>query len=390
MYNFNFQVAIKVLFGEGQIKHLGEEIAKYTDKVLLVYGGGSIKRNGIYDSAVEQLKKHKVKVFELSNVDPNPRIESVREGVAICKENSIGGVLAIGGGSSIDCSKVISAGVKYDGDPWDLVVDKSLVKDSIPVFTVLTLAATGSEMNGNAVISNMETNEKIGTYGRCLIPKLSVLDPTYTFSVPTRHTAAGTADIISHTFENYFTNVDGGYLQARMAKAILKTCFHYGPIAYNDPTNYDARANLMWASSWAINGLISAGSANNWSVHPMEHELSAFYDVTHGEGLAILTPHWMRHILSDDTVSKFVEYGVNVWGIDSSLDRFDIANMAIDKTEEFFTKELHIPATLRELNLTNKDFDKMAKKAVQVKGGSIQGFVELHAEDVKKIYEMSL
>ena len=390
MYNFNFQVATKVLFGEGQIKHLGKEIAKYTDKVLLVYGGGSIKRNGIYASAVEQLEKYNIEVFELANVDPNPRIESVREGVSICKENSIAGVLAIGGGSSIDCSKVISAGVKYDGDPWDLVIDKSLVKESIPVFTVLTLAATGSEMNGNAVISNMNTNEKIGTYGRCLIPKLSILDPSYTFSVPARHTAAGTADIISHTFENYFTSVEGGYMQARMAEAILKTCFHYGPIAYKDSDNYEARANLMWASSWAINGLISAGSANNWSVHPMEHELSAFYDVTHGEGLAILTPSWMRYVLNEDTVSKFVDYGVNVWGIDSSMNKFDIANLAIDKTQEFFTKELNIPATLSQLNIDNKDFDKMAKKSVAVKGGSIQGFVELQAEDVRKIYEMSL
>lgn len=388
MYNFEFQVDTKVLFGEGQIKLLGKEIAKYTKKLLLVYGGGSIKRNGIYDSVIEQLESNNIEYFELANVDPNPRIESVREGVKLCKEHSIGGVLAIGGGSSIDCSKVISAGAIYDGDPWDLVLDASLVTKSLPVFTVLTLAATGSEMNGNAVISNMLTNEKLGTRGKCLVPRVSVLDPTYTYTVPKKHTAAGTADILSHTFENYFTNVEGGYMHARMAEAILKTCFHYGPIACEQGDNYEARANLMWASSWAINGLISEGAANNWSVHAMEHELSAFYDVTHGEGLAVLTPHWMRYVLNKDTVDKFVEYGVNVWGIDSSKDKFEIANEAIDKTEEFFVKELNIPANLRELGIGRENFEKMAKKAV--KGSSIKGFVELKAEDVEKIYESAL
>ncbi len=385
MYNFEFQVDTKVLFGKGQINNLGKEVSNYTNRVLLVYGGGSVKKNGIYDSVIEQLEENSIEYFELANVDPNPRIESVREGVDICKEHSIGGVLAIGGGSSIDCSKVISAGTLYDGDPWELVLDSSLIKESIPVFTVLTLAATGSEMNGNAVISNMSTNEKLGTRGKCLIPKVSILDPTYTFTVPKKHTAAGTADILSHTFENYFTNVNGGYLQARMAEAILKTCFYYGPIACEKPNDYEARANLMWASSWAINGLLSQGAANNWSVHAMEHELSAFYDVTHGEGLAVLTPHWMRYVLNERTVDKFVEYGINVWGIDSSKEKFDIANEAIDKTQEFFNKELNIPGNLRELGIDRENFDKMAQKAV--KGKSIKGFVELKAEDVKKIYE---
>ena len=388
MYNFEFQVDTKILFGEGQVKQLGQEIAKYTNKVLLVYGGGSIKKNGIYASVIDQLKENNIEYFELANVDPNPRIESVREGVKLCKEHSITGVLAIGGGSCIDCSKVIAAGAFYQGDPWDLVLNASLIKKALPVFTVLTLAATGSEMNGNAVISNMSTNEKLGTRGQCLIPKVSVLDPSYTFTVPKKHTAAGTADILSHTFENYFTNQKGGYMQARMSEAILKTCFKYGPIACKEANNYEARANLMWASSWAINGLISKGSANNWSVHAMEHELSAFYDVTHGEGLAVLTPHWMRYVLNEDTVDKFVEYGINIWGIDSLKNKFDIANEAIDKTEEFFTKELNIASNLRELGIGRENFEKMAQKAV--KGKSIRGFVELKAEDVKKIYESAL
>ena len=321
MYNFNIHLNTNIHFGKGQINKLGKDIIKYTDRLLLVYGGGSIKKNGIYHAIVAELNKYGIHFEELAGVDPNPRIESVREGIKLCRENNLGGVLAVGGGSSIDCSKVIAAGVKYEGDPWGLVLDRKKVVDALPIFTVLTLSATGSEMNSGAVISNMTTNQKLGTgMPGITLPKASVLDPEYTYTVPAKQTAAGTADIISHTFENYFTNVEGGYLQARFAEAILKTCFHYGPIACQEPDNYEARANLMWASSWAINGLISGGTANNWSVHPMEHELSAYYDVTHGVGLAILTPHWMRYVLNDATLDNFVDYGVNVWGIDPSMD----------------------------------------------------------------------
>ncbi|KGF14414.1 butanol dehydrogenase [Peptostreptococcus sp. MV1] len=391
MYNFNIHLNTNIHFGKGQINKLGKDIIKYTDRLLLVYGGGSIKKNGIYHAIVAELNKYGIHFEELAGVDPNPRIESVREGIKLCRENNLGGVLAVGGGSSIDCSKVIAAGVKYEGDPWDLVLDRKKVVDALPIFTVLTLSATGSEMNSGAVISNMTTNQKLGTgMPGITLPKASVLDPEYTYTVPAKQTAAGTADIISHTFENYFTNVEGGYLQARFAEAILKTCFHYGPIACQEPDNYEARANLMWASSWAINGLISGGTANNWSVHPMEHELSAYYDVTHGVGLAILTPHWMRYVLNDATLDNFVDYGVNVWGIDPSMDKYDIANKAIDMTQDFFCKDLNIPASLTELGINEEYFQVMAQHAAKVKGGSIQGFVNLEVEDIVNIYKAAL
>lgn len=391
MYNFNIHLNTNIHFGKGQINKLGKDIIKYTDRLLLVYGGGSIKKNGIYHAIVAELNKYGIHFEELAGVDPNPRIESVREGIKLCRENNLGGVLAVGGGSSIDCSKVIAAGVKYEGDPWDLVLDRKKVVDALPIFTVLTLSATGSEMNSGAVISNMTTNQKLGTgMPGITLPKASVLDPEYTYTVPAKQTAAGTADIISHTFENYFTNVEGGYLQARFAEAILKTCFHYGPIACKEPDNYEARANLMWASSWAINGLISGGTANNWSVHPMEHELSAYYDVTHGVGLAILTPHWMRYVLNDATLDNFVDYGVNVWGIDPSMDKYDIANKAIDMTQDFFCKDLNIPASLTELGINDEYFQVMAQHAAKVKGGSIQGFVNLEVEDIVNIYKAAL
>lgn len=391
MYNFNIHLNTNIHFGKGQINKLGKDIIKYTDRLLLVYGGGSIKKNGIYHAIVAELNKYGIHFEELAGVDPNPRIESVREGIKLCRENNLGGVLAVGGGSSIDCSKVIAAGVKYEGDPWDLVLDRKKVVDALPIFTVLTLSATGSEMNSGEVISNMTTNQKLGTgMPGITLPKASVLDPEYTYTVPAKQTAAGTADIISHTFENYFTNVEGGYLQARFAEAILKTCFRYGPIACQEPDNYEARANLMWASSWAINGLISGGTANNWSVHPMEHELSAYYDVTHGVGLAILTPHWMRYVLNDATLDNFVDYGVNVWGIDPSMDKYDIANKAIDMTQDFFCKDLNIPASLTELGINEEYFQVMAQHAAKVKGGSIQGFVNLEVEDIVNIYKAAL
>lgn len=383
MVNFEFNLETDVLFGIGQVEFLGEKIRKYTDNILLVYGGGSIKRTGIYSDVLKSLEGSGIKVTELSGIMPNPRIDKVREGAEICKKNGIGGILAVGGGSAIDSAKVIAAGAEYDGDPWDLVADSTLIEKALPVFTVLTVAATGSEMNGNAVISKMETNEKKGTHSDLLVPKVSVMDPTYTFSVPRKHTAAGIADIMSHTFESYFTNEEG-YLQARMAESILKTCIHYGPIVINSPDDYEARANLMWASSWAINGLISKGSPVQWSCHAMEHEISAFYDVTHGEGLAVITPSWMQYVLSDSTAKRFYEYGVNVWGIDRNLSEMEVAIDAIDLTKEFFTKDLKIPETLSELGVSDENFEKMAEKAVR--GGTIKGFMELSKDDVVNIY----
>lgn len=316
MQNFNYSIPTKIHFGKGQIKQLSN-IKEFGKRVLMVYGGGSIKKNGLYDSAMAVLKENNIEVFELSGVEPNPKIESVRAGANLCKEKAIDVVLAIGGGSTIDCSKVIAAGAKYEGDPWDLVLDGSKIKAALPVVAILTLAATGSEMDGFAVISDMAKNDKLGTGSELVKPVFSIMDPEYTFSVSKKQTAAGTADIMSHVFEVYFTKEKDAYIQARLCEAVLKTCIKYGPIAVDNPEDYEARANLMWASSLAINGLLSYGSDVEWGVHPMEHELSAFYDITHGEGLAILTPPWMEFVLSDSTLYKFVEYGVNVWGIDA-------------------------------------------------------------------------
>jgi butanol dehydrogenase len=387
MKNFDYSIPTKVFFGKDQVNVLPEQVEKYGSRVLLVYGGGSIKKIGLYDKVVEILKDNNISFWELSGVEPNPRITSVRKGIEICRKNNIDLVLAVGGGSTIDCSKVIAAGVSYEGDPWDIVLDPSKIKSVVSVASILTLSATGSEMNDGAVISNLETNEKLGTGNPGMAPKFSILDPTYTFSVPKNQTAAGTADIMSHIFEVYFNNTEGAYIQNRMAEALLKTCINYGRKAMDEPENYEARANLMWASSLAINDLLSYGKDAIWSVHGMEHELSAYYDITHGVGLAILTPVWMEYVLSNETVDKFVEYGVNVWDLDKNKDKYEIAKEAINKTREYFNS-LDIPTTLREVGIGEEKLEEMANQAVRRKG-TLGNFKALKAEDVLNIYKAS-
>lgn len=387
MRNFEYSIPTQVYFGKGQISRLGDAVARFGSRALLVYGGGSIKKTGLYDTVTDLLKKKSIFTVELSGVQPNPRIQSVREGVKLCRENQIEVVLAVGGGSSIDCAKVIAAGACYGGDAWELVLHPEKIEKALPIVTVLTLAATGSEMNGNAVISDMGKNRKLGTGAEVLKPQVSILDPQYTFTVSKKQTAAGTADIMSHIFEVYFTSVPGTFLQARLCEALLKTCIQYGRIAMDEPNNYEARSNLMWASSLAINGLLSYGAEMEWSVHPMEHELSAYYDITHGVGLAILTPNWMKHILNKNTVAKFAEYGVNVWGIDGSLDPYEIAGQAIENTREYFN-ELGIPSRLRSVGIDGEYLEEMAREAAAM--GLEYAYSPLYYEDVLAIYKASL
>jgi len=247
MLNFYYSVPTEIFFGENQINVLGEQIKKYGSRILLVYGGGSIKATGIYEEVVKILKENNIYFCELPSVEPNPKISSVRDGIRLCKDNKIDLILAVGGGSVIDCAKVIGAGYYYEGDPWEIVLDYRKIKKVLPIATVLTLSATGSEMNAGAVITNLETNEKLSTFHEEMVPKFSILDPTYTFTVPKEQTAAGTADIMSHIFEVYFSTTKSAYLQDRMSEALLLTCIKYGKLAIDEPENYEARANLMWA-----------------------------------------------------------------------------------------------------------------------------------------------
>jgi len=383
LYNFTYDIGTVVHFGKGQIEKLPEAVLQYGKKALLCYGGGSIKKNGIYDAVTQGFSQAGIQWVELSGIDPNPRVTSVAEGAKLCRDNDVEVVVAVGGGSTIDCAKAIACATFYQGDPWDLITQKAPITKALPVLSVLTLSATGSEMDCGGVISNLETNDKIGFGAPMLRPKVSILDPEYTFSVSKYQTAAGTADIISHILEVYFSRETDFYLNDRLCEALLKTAMHFGRIAVEEPQNYVARANLMWTSSLAINDLISYGKGCAWSCHPMEHELSAFFDITHGVGLAILTPAWMEYILSDVTVDKFVEYGVNVFDLRSEgKDRYDVAREAIDATRQVFV-EMGIPTRLSEVGIARESLSAMAQKV-----DLPDAYVPLGPSDVLKIYEM--
>ncbi|MCF7908625.1 MAG: iron-containing alcohol dehydrogenase [Candidatus Omnitrophica bacterium] len=378
MLDFNYLVDTKIFFGRDRLDSLGPEIKKYADRVLIVYGRSSIKQNGIYQKIVKILEANNIFYKELSGVRPNPRIKTVREGVALCRENNLGFVLAVGGGSVIDCAKAVACGTLYDQDPWDFFSKQTEIKQALALGTVLTLAASGSEMNGYSVISNEQTQEKLAAGSDILRPKFSVLDPEVMFNLPKEQTAAGVVDIYVHVIEQYFSSVSGAFLQDRLAEAIFKTCLHYGSVVMNEPKNYQARANIMWASSLALCGLLSYGKIGDWSTHAIEHAVSAVYDVTHGVGLAIIVPFWMNAVLNETTVDKFAEYAINVWGLEGE-DKFALAKQSIKKTREFFDS-LAMPKTLREVGVKESELSLLVSKAMVF--GPIGTFKKLETLDV--------
>ena len=390
MNDFIYDIPVRIYFGRDQLKNLGAELKKHGTRVLMTYGGGSIKRIGLYDRVVKEIKEAGLQLFELSGIEPNPRIDSVRRGAQMCKEHDIDVLLAIGGGSTIDATKFMAAGACVDHDPWDFLDlgKRAPIEQALPIVSILTLSATGSEMDSGGVISNPETKDKIGRQAPALLPKASFLDPTNTFSVSPYQTACGAADMMSHIFEVYFNMTPDLYMLDCFMEGLLKTIIRYAPIAMREPDNYEARANLMWASSWAINGFINGGKQKAWSCHPMEHELSAIYDITHGLGLAILTPRWMEYCLDETTVSKYVQFGVNVFGIDPTLQPMEIAHEAIQRLSDFFFNTLQLKRTFPEVGIDETHFATMARKSVQ--GGTLPGFKPLQQHDVEAIFKMCM
>lgn len=390
MNDFIFHNPDKVYFGKDQIQHLPDELLALGKKVLLVYGGGSIKKNGLYDTVTKLVKEADIELFELSGVEPNPRHTTVNKGAAMCKENDIDVILAVGGGSTIDCSKGIAAAAKTsDGDVWPLVENGVWVTDALPVVAVLTNAATGSEMDAWGVISNMDKNMKIGMGGSALIPKVAFENPEYSYSLPKYQTACGAFDIFNHVLDNYYLAGDATFdLILEFQEAVMRNVVKWTPIALKEPENYEARANLMWASSMALNTVLDAGTVHACACHMMEHELSAFYDITHGHGLAIITPRWLTYILNDDTAPAIYRLGTNVFGVEKGLDPVQGAKKAIDAVNDFAFNTLGLESKLSNLGIDEKHFDEMAQHACG--NDVLPGIRSLDKNDIKKIYEMCL
>jgi len=384
--SFIYDIPTRVYFGENQLTHLAEEIKRYGKRVLLTYGGGSIKRVGLYQDVINALQNQGIELWEYGGIEPNPRHTSVNEAISICKEKQIEVLLAVGGGSVIDATKFIGAGSYYDGDAWDLVTRKAPITQCLPIITILTLSATGSEMDSGGVITNLETSDKIGMGNPCMLPKVSFLNPVNTYSVSPYQTACGAADILSHIMEVYFNMEPDLYLLDTVMEGLMKTVIRFAPVALKNPLDYEARANLMWASSWAINGFIDGGKDQAWSCHAMEHQLSAYYDITHGLGLAILTPRWMEYCLDERTVSRYVQFGTNVFQIDPNLPPMTIAKKSIEMFKDFLFNALHLQSSFSKIDIDESKFAVMAAKACHE--NVIPGFKPLAQADIIKIYQM--
>lgn len=388
MNSFVYDIPTKVYFGSDQLGHLGDELKRFGNRVLLTYGGGSIKKTGLYDRVTTEIRRAGLELFELSGIEPNPRVDSVRKGAELCRREKIDVLLAVGGGSVIDATKFIGAGTFYDGDPWELSTGKGEIKACLPIVTVLTLSATGSEMDTGGVISNPETKDKLGRMDPHMLPKVSFLDPVNTYTVSAYQTACGSADILSHLFEVYFNMQPDLYMLDCFMEGLMKTVIRYTPVAIEKPDDYEARANLMWASSWAINGFVNGGKEQEWTCHPIEHEVSAIYDITHGLGLAIITPRWMEYCLDETTVSKYRQFAVNVFGIDENEPPMSAAKAAIAKLSDFLFGTLGLKSTFSALGIDDSNFALMARKACE--GKAIHGFKTLTPDDVEKILRMCL
>ena len=393
MNDFQFQNTTKVYFGKDQLGHLHEEVLKYGKNVLVVYGGGSIKKIGLYDKVMNELKEHDINVYELSGVEPNPRHTTVNKGAQICREYNISVIVAVGGGSTIDASKAIAALTLTDTDNfWDLVEKKVSWKDALPVIAMPTIASTGSEMDKSCVIANVEKNVKSGINGDVLRPKAAFLDPTNTFTVSSYQTACGGFDIMAHLFDmNYFVNSDKYPLQFNVVEILLKTIREQLPIALKEPDNYTARATLLWAASWALNSFCTSGYKTQAQLHALE-QFSSTYDMTHGLGLAIITPKWMTYLLKkDETVAKdFARFGINVMGIKDLGNDMDNARAGISALQNFIKDELHLPTTLSEMNITDIDLDELKVKAYYGQDSLPLAYRLLTQEDCLNIYKMCL
>ena len=383
MVNFDYQTPTRLIFGKGVVaEKLQEVMAQYGNRVLITYGGGSIKRSGLYDQVLELLKDKEI--YELSGIEPNPKFNpSVLAGVRICKEHHIDVILSVGGGSVLDCTKAIAGAACSDEDPWNIVTGKAPTLRAIPIVDIITLAATGSEYDSGGVISRTESNDKLAYFSPYVFPAVSFIDPTYTFTLPVKQTLAGVADCINHIMEQYFCREHISMNDAFMEGAV-RSLVRNVRVVLEKPDDYEARAEIFYATTLGCNGIYALGnSASGWPMHAIEHALSVHYDITHGEGLAIVTPRWMRHILNSTTgelheqvVERITSFGQNVFGTATPEE-------SIQAIHDFY-KGIGIPMTLREVGIDESRIVEMAHH-VALNEGLDEAWVPLHEEDIAAI-----
>jgi alcohol dehydrogenase YqhD (iron-dependent ADH family) len=392
--NFTFHNTTKIIFGRKKEETVGKEIKevvkekeKFSGKILLHYGGDTIKKIGLYNRVLKSLKEEGIGFYELSRVQPNPVVSKVREGIKLCRDKDIKFILAVGGGSVIDSAKAIAIGVPYNGDIWEFFIGKAKPESALDIGVILTVPAAGSESSVVSVILNETTQIKKGFHSHLMLPKFSILNPELTFSLSTYQTACGAADTLSHIFERYFTPIKNTDLTDRLCEAVMTTVIENTPIVLNNPEDYDARAEMMWASTIAHNGILGTGRIEDWASHKMGHELSAVYGIVHGASLSIIFPAWMKYIYKLN-LKRFTQFAVRVWGIDPFFGTEEnISLEGINRLIKFF-KEIGLPTTLREFNISGDKFEEMAEKELQ--WGFIGNFKKLNKEDIVNIYKLAL
>lgn len=390
MLNFDMHLPTRIIFGKNTQKEIGSLIKPYTKKALLHYGGNSIKKSGLYNQVVSSLKENNIEFVELGGVVPNPRLSLAEEGAELCKKEGVDLILAVGGGSVIDSAKAIAIGACND-DIWKFYEEGGEIKAALPVATILTIPAAGSESSPHTVITNEEKQIKKGYGSNYLKPVISIVNPELFFTLPKNQIANGVADMMSHIFERYFTNTTDTDLTDGLCETTLKTIMKNALLVSQNPENYDAWCQVGFGGTIAHNDILGLGRAQDWACHDMEHELSAIYDIAHGAGLAILTPAWMQYVYKTN-INMFVQFAVNVMGVEGSYRAPDaIVAEGISRLREFY-KKMGLPATLTEIGIEESKFELMAKKATGEAYGkehSIGGLKKLNWQDVQEIYKLA-
>ena len=389
MDNFTFYSPTCFVFGKDTEKETGSLVKRFGgSKVLIHYGGGSVVKSGLLDRVKNSLKENNVEFIELGGVKPNPRSGLVYEGIDLCKKEKVDFILAVGGGSTIDSSKAIAAGTVYDGDFWDFYSGK-YIEEALPIGTILTIAAAGSEGSPDSVITKEEGMFKRGATGDAIRPKFSILNPALTQTLPPYQTAAGITDIMAHLHERYLTNSKEVEVTDRLIEGLLLTMIHEGPRVIADPDNYEARANIMWAGMMAHNNSCGVGRSQDWNSHNIEHELSALYDCAHGAGLSVTMPAVFRYVYKHD-VMRFAKLAVRVWGCQMDFDNPEVTALEGIRCLERFLRDIGMPGNFEELGAMGEDIPKLVDALCFGDGreGSISGFVTLDKDDCAKIYKM--